>query len=145
MNTIPEALHQIVTLFAECDNAEKLDLLLEYAEQLPPLPERFRGHADTGLQVHECQTPVVVFAERTGEQMQYYFDIPPESPTVRGFASLLGAGVNDSSPEAVLRIPNEFFEGMGLQKALSPRRLQGVSTILGYMKRLAVRELGGEK
>jgi cysteine desulfuration protein SufE len=70
--------------------------------------------------------------------MMYYFLVPEESPTVRGFASVMAAGLNGSTPEQVLSVPNDFFQTMGLDKVLTFQRLNGISAILSHMKRLAV-------
>ena len=140
---LPTRLEEIVEEFELAEGSEKLELLLDYARKLPPLPEHLRGQRDAMDQVHECMTPVFVNAENTGGKLQFHFDVPPESPTVRGYAALLQEGVEGSTPESILRIPSDFFMRMGLQDVLSPRRLQGVSTILAYIKRLATKELAG--
>jgi cysteine desulfuration protein SufE len=92
-------------------------------------------------QVHECMTPVFVFAENHDGRMTYHFDVPPESPTVRGYAAILAEGVGGATPEDVIRIPNDFYLQMGLQEVLSHQRMNGITAILAYMKRLAVKEL----
>lgn len=138
---LPPKLRGIVDDFAMAEGSEKLELLLEYAQQMPPLPERFREQRDRMEQVHECMTPVFVTAESEKGGLHYYFDIPPEAPTIRGYAGLLSSGVEGAKPEEVLQIPVNFYEEMGLQDVLSPRRLNGVHAMLAYMKRLAHREL----
>ena len=42
MSELPPRLAAIVDEFRECDRAERLDLLLEYANGLPDLPERLQ-------------------------------------------------------------------------------------------------------
>jgi cysteine desulfuration protein SufE len=138
---LPPRLQEIVEEFELAEGAEKLELLLDYARKLPPLPEYLHGHRDAMDQVHECMTPVFVNAENRGGKLEFHFDVPPESPTVRGYSALLQEGVAGSTPEEILQIPPDFFMTMGLQDVLSPRRLQGVSTILAYIKRLATKEL----
>jgi len=88
-------------------------------------------------------TPVFVHAERENGGMVFYFDIPPESPTVRGYASLLSEGLHGATPEQVIGVPNDFYLKMGLHKVLTTQRLNGIGAILAYIKRLATRELGG--
>lgn len=139
--TLPPKLREIVDDFALAEGSEKLDLLLEYAEQMPPLPDRFQQQRDQMEQVHECMTPVFVIAELDDHGMHYFFDIPPEAPTIRGYAGLLSRGLDGATPEDVLQVPIDFYEGMGLQDVLSPRRLNGVHAMLAYMKRLAQREM----
>lgn len=142
---IPPKLQQVIDDFALAEGQEKLDLLLEFARQVPELPERLRDKRDTMEQVHECMTPVFVYAELEDGGMRYYFDIPPEAPTIRGYAGLLSSGVNGTRPEEILHIPLNFYEEMGLQEVLSPRRLNGVHAMLAYIKRLAHRELINEQ
>ncbi|MEK7784846.1 MAG: SufE family protein, partial [Chloroflexota bacterium] len=112
--------------------------------RMPPLPDWLKNDRGQLEQVHECMTPVFVHAETSDNQMRFYFDVPEESPSVRGYAALLGAGVDGSTPEQVLAIPGDFYYSMGLQEVLSGQRLNGMRAILAYIKRLAKRELNGE-
>ena len=138
---LPPRLQEIVDDFQLAEGQEKLELLLEFARKMPPLPEWLHDKRDAMDQVHECMTPVFVFAENQNGKLTFHFDVPPESPTVRGYSALLGEGVQGSTPEEILHIPSDFYQEMGLQEVLSPRRLQGVHTILAYIKRLATKEL----
>lgn len=139
--SLPPTLQSIIHEFQLCQGAEKLEYLLELAEQLPPLPERLQARRDAMLEVHECITPVFIHGERDNGALRFYFDVSPESPTVRGFATLLSRGLSGLTPEAVLRVPNEFYLQTGLQQVLSGQRLNGISTFLGYMKRIAAQHL----
>jgi cysteine desulfuration protein SufE len=84
---------------------------------------------------------VFVYAESDQGRLRFLFDVPPESPTIRGYAALLAEGVAGETPETILQIPADFYYQMGLQQALSPQRLNGISAILAHMKRLAVKHL----
>ncbi|NJK78470.1 MAG: SufE family protein [Chloroflexaceae bacterium] len=141
MQYIPPRLQEIIEDFRLVEGEEKLHLLLEYSEQMPPLPEWLNDHHDEMQQVHECMAPVFVYAELHDGKMQYYFDVPPESPTVRGYAAMLGIGLNGEAPETVMQVPSDFFYQMGLQSVLSPQRLNGVTAVLAYMKRLAMQHV----
>jgi cysteine desulfuration protein SufE len=81
---------------------------------------------------------VFIHVEQKDGRLTYYFDVPPESPTVRGFASFLSQGINGSTPAEVAAIPEAFYLETGLNQVLSPQRLNGLSAILAYMKRLAL-------
>jgi cysteine desulfuration protein SufE len=137
---IPPRLGEIIEDFQFVEGREKIELLLEYSEQMPPLPERLRSAHDTMEEVPECMTPVFVKAERENGGMVFYFDVPRESPTVRGYAALLAEGLNGSTPEEVLSVPNDFFQEMGLDTVLTSQRLNGLLAILAHMKRLALVE-----
>jgi cysteine desulfuration protein SufE len=139
--TIPPRLAEIIADFQLAEGREKLELLLEYAESLPPLPDWLQRHLNRMDNVPECMTPVKLFAQKKNGQMQFFFDIPPQSPTVRGFASLLDEGLREASPEQVIQVPNDFYLQMGLQQVLTPQRLNGIAAILAHMKALAVKEI----
>ena len=137
MNDIPDRLQEIVEDFSFCVGQEKLEYLLEFAEKLQPLLEWLHEKRDTLEQVHECMTPVFVYAEHENGRLHFHFDIPPEAPTVRGFAALLQDGLDGTTPAEVTAVPNEFYLQMGLQSVLSGQRLNGIAAILAHMKTLA--------
>jgi cysteine desulfuration protein SufE len=141
MDTMPERLREIVEEFALCVGQEKLEHLLYFSETLPPLPAWLAPARDEMEQVHECMTPVFVTAQQQDGRLTYYFDIPADSPTVSGFAAFLSEGVNGSTIEELLAIPDDFYLETGLNQVLSPQRLNGLSAILARMKRLAADQL----
>ncbi len=136
MDNLPPKLQQIVEDFSYCQGQEKLEYLLELAQSLPPLPEKYQGQQDTH-QVHECMSPVFIYAERENGRVQYFIDVPPEAPTVRGFSAILYKGLNGLAPAEIVAVPNEFYLQMGLQTVLTGQRLNGIGAILRYMKQLA--------
>jgi cysteine desulfuration protein SufE len=137
MNNLPEKLQEIVEDFNYCEGQEKLEYLLEFAESLPPLPDHLQGQQDKMDEVHECMSPVFIYADKDNGRVSYHFDIPPEAPTVRGFAAILQQGLSGLQSEQIAAIPNEFYFQMGLQHVLSSQRLNGIGAILAHMKTLA--------
>ncbi len=137
---MPARLKEIIDDFQLSEGREKLELLLQYAEQLPDLPERMKDHSQMEF-VPECMTPVYVQAEAQDGRMTFYFDVPPESPTVRGYAAIMEEGVRGAAPQQVLSIPGDFYRQMGLEGVLTHQRLNGMAAILAHMKRLAVEAL----
>jgi cysteine desulfuration protein SufE len=140
---LPVRLREIVDGFQWGESRDKLELLLYYAEHLEPLPPHLQGHQEKMEKVHECMTPVFVHAEMEGGRLTFFFDVPPESPTVRGYAALLGEGLDQTTPDQVLDIPDDFYRQMGLHEVLSAQRLNGISAILAHMKRLALELMNG--
>lgn len=137
MGKLPAKLAEIVEDFSFCQGREKLEYLLEYAERLPDVPEPLLALKDDAHQVHECVTPIWLYAEENAGKYRFYFDVPRESPTVRGFASIMQEGARDVTLEELLAIPYDFYYEMGLQDVLSDQRLNGISAILFHMKRQA--------
>lgn len=116
-----------------------METLIAYAETFPPLPERFIDQREKMEAVPECMTPVFLIAEQEENgSLTYYAEIPPQSPTVRGLASVLLNGLNGSSPEEVLSVPADFYLPMNLQEAISGQRLNGFVGVLAHMKHIAV-------
>lgn len=130
----PPRLREIIEEFREVTPRERLDLLLEYSMDLPDLPPELEGARDSMEQVHECQTPVFLHTDLVDGKVQFALDIPPESPTVRGYASILSQGLNGATPEAVLATPDDAYLLLGLQEAISPQRIRGLHALLVHMK-----------
>lgn len=133
---LPPRLQEIVDEFSWAEGSEKLQLLLEYAEKMPPLPD-WLSKTHNMEQIHECLTPVFVHAEVENGGMVYYFDIPRESPTVRGYASLLSHGLKGEPPATVVNLPSDFYQAMGLAEVITHQRLRGLHAILSRLKALA--------
>ncbi len=139
---LPSKLQEIVDDFAGMSREEKIETLVAYSESLPPLPTRLKEERAKMDPVPECMTPVFLYAERQSDGgMTFYFDIPPESPTVRGLAAILASGLNGSKPEEVLSVPGDFFMPMNLQEAISQQRINGFTGVLAHMKQAAVKQL----
>jgi cysteine desulfuration protein SufE len=84
-------------------------------------------------------TPVFLTGEQGADGgITYYLDIPPQSPTVRGLATILVSGLNGSTPEEVIGVPADFFLALNLQEAISGQRLNGFIGVLAHMKHIAV-------
>jgi cysteine desulfuration protein SufE len=139
--SLPPKLQEIVEDFSQADRQEKVEMLVQYAEALPPLPEWLHGERAKMDPVPECMTPVFLFGEQKNGRLTFHFDIPPQSPTVRGLAAILANGLNNSTPEEILSTPADFYLAMNLQEAVSHQRLNGFTGVLAHMKQIAVRAL----
>jgi cysteine desulfuration protein SufE len=140
--SLPSKLQEIVDDFASMTREEKVETLIAYSESLPPLPNRLKEMRDKMEPVPECMTPVFLHGEKRSDGgVEFYFDIPPQSPTVRGLASLLANGLNGSQPEEIISVPADFFLPMNLQEAISQQRINGFIGVLAHMKQTAVKLL----
>jgi len=102
---------------------------------LPELPGRFRAKRQAGEnRVHECQTPVYLWVEVVDGQIGIYADAPRESPTVRGFISLLASSLNGTKPSEVLALKPTLLRDLGLAEALGMTRTQGLNAVLQRVK-----------
>ena len=136
-------LQEIVDEFNAVPDKDRLQLLLEFSQELPPLPERYAKHRDLLEPVPECQSPLFLAVEvQNDATVRLFFDAPPEAPTTRGFAGILHAGLDQLSADEVLATPPEFSSQLGLADLVSPLRLRGMAAMLGRIKR-QVRERRG--
>ena len=119
---MPAALDAIVAELSESDRQERIDLLIDFAKNLPPLPDRLAAHKDASHRVEECQSPVYLFVEMVGDRVALYADAPIEAPTVRGFVSLLLEGLSGVDG------------GRGAQGAQRPGRALRSPEVLGMLR-----------
>ncbi len=133
-------LQEIVDEFAETPKSLRLAILLDFANNLQPVPDTI--DRDALEQVHECQTPFFVAAELADGRVALHFDAPPEAPTTRGYAGVLAAGLSGATADEILDTPADFFVGMGLGELISPLRLRGMGAILARVKRQVVEKSG---
>src|SRR3954465_1106464 len=127
-------LDEIINELSQADRQERIDLLLDFAKSLPPLPDRLAAHKDATHRVEECQSPVYLFAELDGDRVSLFADAPIEAPTVRGFVSLLVEGLNGATVEEILQVPNDLIDRVGLPEILGMLRVRGLSGVLRRLK-----------
>ena len=133
---LPAALEQIRTDFLELGIKDRLQLLLEFSNELPELPAQYKDHPDLFERVEECQSPVFIFVEVDEAKVVHLFAMAPaEAPTTRGFASILVQGLADLTVDEVLAVPDDFPNTIGLTEAVSPLRIRGMTALLGRTKR----------
>ncbi|OJF14901.1 SufE family protein [Couchioplanes caeruleus] len=144
MSDMPEKLADIVDEFASAPREVVLEMLLEFSDAVPPLPEGLKAHEGME-QVPECQTPFFLRAEvQPDDTVKAWFDCPPEAPTTRAFAGILAEGLEGASASEILAVPEDLYSRMGLATAISPLRIRGGTAILARLKR-QIREQEGTR
>ena len=131
---MPAALAEVVSDFQEVQGQDKLRLLLEFADDLPPLPADLEQAAMEP--VPECQSPLFLHVDAADpEHVRLFFSAPAEAPTTRGFAAILAAGLDEQPATDILAVPDDFYTDLGLAALISPLRLRGMSAMLARIKR----------
>jgi cysteine desulfuration protein SufE len=134
MTSMPAPLAEVVSDFQEVSGQDKLRLLLEFADDLPPLPADLEQAAMEP--VPECQSPLFLHVDAADPaHVRLYFSAPPESPTTRGFAAILAAGLDEQPAADILAVPDDFYTDLGLAALISPLRLRGMSAMLARIKK----------
>ena len=130
------SLKTLIPRFRAADRQTRLETLLDYSQKLAPLPQRYEAEKQLGHnRVDECQTPVFLWVEIDDGRVHIHADVPRESPTVRGFISLLARTLDNETPEAVAQLPLDLLDQLGLSETLGMTRTQGLTAILHRIKR----------
>jgi cysteine desulfuration protein SufE len=137
--TVADKLDQISAEFAELEPRERLELLLEFAEKLAPLPSEYQRQRDAGLnRVTECQTPVFLWAVIESDQVRIFADVAPEAPTVKGFVSVLVDIFSGAKPAEVVATDPNLIHRFGLAEALGMVRMRGMQAIAHSIRQRVV-------
>lgn len=132
---MPARLQQLVELFAASPKQIKIEAMVDYSNRLaaPPVHLREEGAME---RVHECQTPFFVATEvdPATQVVTLHFDVPRESPTMRGYAGILADGLEGATVDEILDLPDTFYLGMGIEEVVSPLRIRGMGAILARIK-----------
>lgn len=136
---LPGAFAEIAEDFHALSGRDRLQLLLEFSDGLPDLPERYADHPELLEPVPECQSPIFLITEVEGEGAdaiaRLFFSAPAEAPTTRGFAGILAEALDGRPVAEVLAVPADVTEQLGLAEVVSPLRLRGMAGMLGRIKR----------
>ena len=126
---------EIIEEFGLMPDSDKLQLLLEYSENLPEVPAKYGENPELMERVEECQAPVFIAVEGDANAVELYFSAPREAPTTRGFASVLHAALNGKTAKEITELDDDFPGKLGLEKLISPLRVRGMRGMLFRIKR----------
>lgn len=126
---------EIIEEFGLMPDSDKLQLLLEYSENLPDVPAKYGDNPELMERVEECQAPVFIAVEGDANAVELYFSAPREAPTTRGFASVLHAALNGKTAKEITELDDDFPGKLGLEKLISPLRVRGMRGMLFRIKR----------
>ncbi|WP_243225586.1 SufE family protein [Microbacterium sp. CIAB417] len=127
---VPDALAEIREDFLALAESERLQLLLEFSNELPEVSAEVAAHPEMTERVAECQSPVYIHLDVTDDVVTMHATAPPEAPTTRGFASILVQGITGLTADEVLAIPDDYPQSIGLTRAVSPLRIAGMTGML---------------
>ena len=133
MESIQQRLDELIGEFADLDAREKLELLVDFAHGLPPLPAEYEARkALEDRRVHECQTSVFLWTEGTADAARLVAEVAAEAPTVKGFVAILADAINGRPVADVAAISDDM---LGLADVLGILRTRGLRAIVARVKR----------
>jgi cysteine desulfuration protein SufE len=129
-------LDEYLAEFEGLDPEERLEMLIDFSEHLPPLGPAQAVLCDAGeCRVQECQTPVFLWVGVVDQRVQLAASVPEKSPTVRGFVAMLVTGLSGATPADVAALPDDIPARLGLQETLGMTRHRGFRGIIVRIKR----------
>ena len=125
---------RLISRFSAADRDTRLEALLDASRKLPEVPARLIDARDTGITVPECQTPVHLWVERDNGVLHFHGDVPRESPTVRGYVSMLVRTLDGATLAEVEEVPDDLLDRLKLIETLGMLRIGGLTALLRRLK-----------
>ncbi len=131
--TLAEKQQQLIDDYGLIDDSqERLSAIVDRARRMPPLAEAERSEAN---RVKGCISLAWVVSEvRDGRCV---FRADADSPLVRGLLALLTDLYNGAMPAEVVATEPALIEQLGLDRQLSPTRLNGLRSVRAKIREFA--------
>ena len=133
---IPDGIARILRRFATLTPDLTRQALVQYANRLPALPDRFRDLEREDYVVHECMTAVAIYPEVVDGKMYFHADVPQSAPTIRALLAMIFEAVNGQPPETVVAIPADFVRQVMDKLGLGTREV-GLNAMVERLRRAA--------
>ena len=125
------------------DDDLRLEILMDYANLLPPLPAVYHPLRDAGFNmVEECQSPVFLMIEVRDGLVSIIADVPEEAPTTRSIVSILVQAFDGRPAETVLEAPANLLHALGLSRLLGMVRTRGLTAVYQRVRREVMHKMG---
>lgn len=141
--SVPPGIQKILKRFATLTPDLTRQALVQYANKLPELPERFQNLDREQFAVHECMTPVAIYPEIVDGKMHYYADVPQSAPTIRALLAMIFEAINGQPPESVAAIPADFVRQVMDKLGLGTREV-GLNAMVDRLRNAARKAMAAE-
>ena len=129
-------LNELTAELDELEPEEKLQWLVEFAKELPPVSaDKLAEPFPEVCRIQECQTPVHLWVTLNAGHVLLEADVPAKSPTVRGLVALLVCGMQGTTVPECLNLPDDMVAHLGLASVLGMTRQQGFRGVVARIKR----------
>ncbi|MCX7697317.1 MAG: SufE family protein [Bacteroidales bacterium] len=134
MKTLQERIEAIVEQFLAWEDwMDKYNLIIEYANQLPTLDEKYKTPA---YLIHGCQSQVWLAAEYDNGKIHFFAD--SDAIITKGMVSILVHIFSGSTPDEILHCDMSFIDRLGWREHLSPTRSNGLNAMLKQIRLYAL-------
>lgn len=134
MSTLEERIQSIIDQFSVWEDwMDKYNLIIEYANQLPPLDEKYKT---PNYLIHGCQSQVWLAAELHDGKIHFFAD--SDAIITKGMAAILVHIFSGSTPEEILNCDMSFIDELGWREHLSPTRSNGLNAMIKQIRLYAL-------
>ena len=132
--TINEFQDEVIEDFSELsDWMDKYQMLIDLGNELEPLDERYKTHANL---IDGCQSRVWLQCDE--KEGKLYFTADSDALIVKGIIALLIRVVSGHTPQEIMDAELYFIDRIGLHEHLSPTRANGLLAMVKQMKMYAL-------
>ncbi len=129
-------LDELIAELAELEPDEKLQWLVEFANELPAIsPGKLAKPFPETCLIQECQTPVHLWVAIQEGRIHLEADVPLKSPIVRGLVAFVVCGLEGATISEGLGLPDDMVSHLGLASVLGMTRQQGFRSVISRIKR----------
>lgn len=123
---------------ADLDVRERMEAIVEFANQLPPVrADRREAPFPESCRVQECQTAVHLWVETHEGRVRLEADVPKNSPLVRGMVAVLVTALDGATLEDIRQLPLDIPGYLHLDEVLGMTRRQGVRGVMQRIRHAA--------
>ena len=134
IDSIDKTEEDIVEEFSLFDDwMAKYEYLIELGKDLPLIDSKYKTDE---YKVKGCQSQVWLNAELKDGRIYYKAD--SDAVITKGMIALLIRVLSGHKPEEVAEAKLDFINKIGMKEHLSPNRSNGLTAMIGYMKKYAL-------
>lgn len=107
----PEPLREILEIFEEAGESERLEMLLDYSDRFQEVPVRLATRPfPEAHRVQRCESEAYVFTEDAGDnKVNFYFAVEnPQGVSARALARILQDALSGKDIELIDAIPSDI-------------------------------------
>ncbi len=146
LSQYPEKLREIMEIFDEVSESERIEVLLDYSDRFVEVPEALavRPFPEEN-RVQRCESEAYVFTEplSEGNALKFHFAVEnPQGVSARALGAILQESLSGGSVADILSVPEDIVIKM-FGKRISMGKgegLMGMVSLLKYYAKQAIKE-----
>ncbi|BBG30100.1 SufE family protein [Zymobacter palmae] len=128
-DTPQQALDELIEEFGFFDNwMDRYQYIIDLGKQLPAMPDEWKT---AEYRIDGCQSNVWIYDEQHGDHL--HFSAMSDAAIVSGLIAVVMRIYNDRTPHAILAMPKDCLDQLGLSQHLSPTRNNGLHAMLAHI------------